>query len=147
MMSAETREDMDRAAGRRAAREHKTPFLLFSAETVAQDIYHAPLLGTHCPKGFRPATPAETGLSLDDHGIYGTENEVLFFVDSSGMGSAGEPALTLGELATYLQDVIARCPQLSFGIARTQEGQFQTHIKLFVQREMKQVRGRGRVLQ
>jgi len=51
-------------------------------------------------------------------------NEVqTFFVDSSGFGREGEPALTVGQFLSKVKE--------GFGYAITEEGQFQVYITEF----------------
>lgn len=134
MMSLETIESMDRQAARKASLEKRAPFVIFSADTAEQDLRHAPFLGGYCPRGWHRAKPADVGLDPNAHGIYGGSREVLLFVDKSGLGHPGEPALTLAEAGTYVRSALRHAADLglTLGVGLCKEGQFQVHVQLYV---------------
>lgn len=114
MMSPGVIHDMDLKAARKAAREKRVPLVL-----EAEDIeilktqwpsgvlekegkcLQFPFLGTYIPRGWK-----RTGRE--------------FFVDSSGFGGPGEPALTFER---FLEQV-----KPSHGYAITEAGQFQVYV-------------------
>lgn len=107
MMSPEMIRQMARRAAARAAREGKVPFLL-EAEDIADFRegvrFPFPFLGPYVPKGWK---------KVQEH-----------FVDSSGFGAPGEPALTASQFIERL--VIGR------GYAITEAGQFQVYVAEYI---------------
>lgn len=75
-------------------------------ESLVEEIRSIPNLGTYVPKGWE---------MVEEH-----------FVDSSGFGSPGEPALTFEQ---FTEVVMAADPDHGFGL--TQTGQFQVYIGEF----------------
>ena len=113
MMSGSQIADMSRQAARKAAREKKYP-LIVEAEDLkngiawAMKILQFPFIGTWRPRGYTP-----------------TEN--LYFVDSSGWGSAGEAALTQEEFFAKLRP--------GFAYAVVEAGQFQVYVQEYTVRK------------
>jgi hypothetical protein len=111
MMSLEMIEQMSRQAARRAAREGKYPLIV-----EQEDIEHArrslslgriprfgiPFLGTWKPRGWKA-----------------TSNR--YFVDVSGFGRPGEPALTQAEFVGKMR--------AGFAYALVEVGQFQAYVQ------------------
>lgn len=113
MMSLETIRDLSREAARKAARAGKVPFTV-EAEDIA-DLKSKgasaagkmfPFLGSYVPKGWKR-----------------TEREALFFVDSSGFGDPGEPAMTISQFYEALE--------AGKGYAVIEAGQFQVYVGEF----------------
>lgn len=105
MMSLQQIANESRRAARRAAREHRTPYIW---ET--EDIGHAfplpfPSIGTYRPKGW--------------------ELIETYFVDSSGYGAPGEAALTANQFIEKLK------PGLGYAIIEV--GEFQVVVGEFKQ--------------
>lgn len=107
MLSLSQIRAMARRAAARAAQEGRYPFLV-EAEDIADYREGAgfpfPFLGTHVPHGWKKVR--------------------AYFVDSSGFGAPGEPALTASQFIERL--VVGR------GYAITEAGQFQVYVGEFV---------------
>ena len=91
---------------RRAAREGKRPYILWpeDLESIRQaGRFPFPFIGSYVPRGWKLV---ET-----------------FFVDSSGFGAPGEPALTTETFAAKLE--------VGFGYAVVEAGQFQVYVGKF----------------
>jgi hypothetical protein len=101
MMSLATIRELAREQAERAASEGIEPLIIWDRE----DIRSIPNIGDHEPEGWE---------LVESH-----------FVDSSGFGSPGEPALTLDQFMAKL--VMGR------GYAIIQEGQFQIYVGEFIQ--------------
>lgn len=109
-MSLEMIRDMSREAAEVAATEGMVPFMVTSEDLddwrkwgMGEQRFPFPNLGDHRPKG------------------YEMTEEIM--VDSSGMGSPGEPALTVPQLLDRLK------PGMGYGITST--GQFQLYLGEF----------------
>lgn len=103
MMSTRQIEEDSRRAARRAAREHKKPFLFEEEDRGKMDHLKIPNIGDYRPKGWE---------------LVGT-----LFVDSSGWGSPGEPALT--------QDQFMNRMKAGMGYAVIKAGEFQVYVGEF----------------
>jgi hypothetical protein len=103
MYSLETIKEMNRERMTEAKEAGKVPMVY---DGVPEDLKHIPNIGDYRPKGWK---------LVDTH-----------FVDSSGMGSSGEMALTFDEFA--------RKAKKGRGYAIIEEGQFQVYIGEFVKR-------------
>lgn len=103
MMSAGAIQELQREAAQRAAREGKVP-LIYELGDGPDHLRHIPSIGTHRPPGYR-------------------ETKNLYFVDSSGWGEPGEPALTFDQFAGRVRP--------GFAYAIVEEGQFQVYIQEF----------------
>lgn len=108
MMSLASIEYESRKAARRAAREHKHPFVMFQSDIdLAQAgsmeaLRNIPFIGNYTPRGFKK-----------------TEN--LYFVDSSGFGGDNEPALSINQFLRKLR--------VNYAYAIVEAGQFQVYIQ------------------
>lgn len=133
MMSLSTIKALDRQAARKAAQAKREPFVIFSADTAEGDLRHAPFLGGYCPKGWRRAAQADVGLTTDMHGVYGTEREVLLFLDKMGVGGGGGD-LSLPQAGAVIRHALsyAAALGLTLGVGLCLEGQFQVHVQLYV---------------
>lgn len=111
MMSPETIDQMTRDAGREACEQQQKPYLIWPQDLTAWREGRGfpmpfPMIGDHEPEGWEP------------------EGDALF-IDTSGMGSPGEPAMTLPQLLNELKE--------GRGYAFTQQGQFQAYLQCFKQ--------------
>jgi hypothetical protein len=100
MYSLETIKSMNRETAKEAKESGKKP-LLYSG--IPEDLRSIPNIGDYRPKGWK----------LVD----------TYFVDSSGLGLSGEPALTFSEFA--------RNAKVGYGYAIIEAGQFQVYIGEF----------------
>ena len=66
------------------------------------------------------------------------------FVDHSGWGTSGEPAMTKDEFAAYVREQLAAGKRYGYGI--TDVGQFQLHLGVYEPLPKKRRRGKGRVV-
>ena len=112
MMSPETIRAVSRKAARESARNKVVPLLVEREdmdERLGEYIRGLPFIGYRTPRGYK---------KLD-----------TYFVDNSGFGREGEPALTFGE---FCEAVRKNGPGCSYAILEA--GQFQVVIGLFSQR-------------
>jgi len=119
MMSGATIRQFQREAAERAAERGTQPLMiwpedveLITAKVAIGELLRIqiPNLGDYVPDGWEPV--------LDDDG-----DEVSYFVDKSGFGAPGEPALTLEAFLLQLE--------AGFGYAMTEEGQLQCYVTKF----------------
>ena len=99
MMGLETIKAMNDEATREARREKASPYI--AVQDGDEGIKKAPRLGYFVPSGW--------------------EFVQEFFVDSSGFGAKGEPALTFGELLEQVKE--------GYGYGIGECGQFQLYIR------------------
>ncbi len=113
MMSGAAIAELSRQAAVKAAREHKRPLIVeqddldaCAAALAAGRVPNLgiPFIGSYRPRGYRPV------------------GEPLF-VDSSGFGAPGEPALTQAEFVRKLR--------VGFAYAVVEAGQFQCYVQEF----------------
>jgi hypothetical protein len=128
MMDLQTIRELSEESARAAEEYGKEP-MVFRAEQLEcakngdlSAISGIPDLGTYLPRGWSRVT------LKDGPGVYSGDNEGAgaFFVDSSGFGQRGEPALTISEFIEQLK------PGLGYGIVSV--GQFQVKIGAFAVR-------------
>lgn len=111
MMDLATIEAMSRKAARKAAAENLTPYVPYNADEVENyESFPFPFLGTLVPDGWE-------------------ETEDQWFVDSSGFGREGEPALTVEQFQRELYDYVVDHP--GYGFAVVGAGQFQVYVAAF----------------
>lgn len=128
MMDLATIDYLTKQAARRAAKVRKQP-QMFDARDLERaakgdfsGIAGIPNLGSYLPKGWkRVSLKDEEGT----HGVYMGDNSGFgaYFVDKSGWGSPGEPAMTVKELARRMKP--------GLGYAMVEEGQFQVKVGVF----------------
>jgi hypothetical protein len=111
MMSLETIDQMTRDAAREACDEQQKPYLIWPQDLEAWKRGEGfpmpfPMIGDYVPEGWE------------------ADGEALF-IDTSGMGSPGEAALSVSELINKLE--------VGRGYAFTQQGQFQAYLQKFTQ--------------
>lgn len=114
MMSLQTIAALSAEARSRAAKLRLEPYTIFSRDTLPVDVQHAPFIGSHCPRPWRRVGEA-------------------LFVDTSGWGSPGEPALTFDQLVaklTTLHDAQAAKGYV-LGVAFIEQGQFQGYLQVY----------------
>ena len=109
MMDTATIRDFQRQAAQRAARQNKVPYVPFDESDIDEKKLSIPNLGNYCPKGYK---------MIDD-----------VMVDSSGFGSPGEPALTMGEFLDRMRNDLKEKKNLGYAIV--EEGQFQVVVGVF----------------
>lgn len=86
-------------------------------------------LGDYIPKGWRRFNVNKWVEEWDLPCSYKFLKNGGLFVDSSGLGSSNEPALTVNELLNVMSQLLINRPNLGFGIVS--EGQFQLTIGVF----------------
>ena len=108
MMSPAAIRNISRQAAARAARNHQTPFMMEQEDLDETErvLRHIPFLGNYLPKGFE---------KVDE-----------YFVDSSGFGEEGEPALTFRQFCAKVQQNGS-----GYGYAITEAGQFQVYVGVY----------------
>jgi hypothetical protein len=109
MMSPETIRGISQEAAERAANEGQVPLLVENDDfdNLEEHIRKIPFLGDYVPEDWEICTDGEG-------------YEIHYFVDASGFGQEGEPALTFQQFCDRVQ--------VSRGYAITQQGQFQVYI-------------------
>jgi len=110
MMSLSTIRELSRQAASTAAKQHKVPYVVEREDIEDFKLngrisFRIPNLGDYIPRGWKR-----------------TEREPLF-VDSSGFGAPGEPALTQEQFINALKP--------GYGYAVIQAGQFQVYVGEF----------------
>lgn len=125
MMDTATIRAMSRKAARESAARKVQPMVLEQEDIddaksgVKSLVNGIPFIGERCPRGWRY-------VKLDDgHGVcmgYCSGNGA-YFVDASGWGSAGDPALTFDEFVEKIK------PGLGYAIVEA--GQFQVAIAVY----------------
>jgi hypothetical protein len=85
-----------------------------------------PKLGSSVPNGWKPADRRELE-QFWPKGVY----EAGLFVDSSGFGRPGEPALTIDQFQRGVLAAMDAGKRYGYGISSV--GRFQIHIQVFVQ--------------
>jgi hypothetical protein len=103
MFGIETINEMNREAGKKAKSGRKEPLLVYDTEQFAEQLRHIPNLGDYRPRGWKLVN--------------------TYFVDSSGFGQVGEPALTFGQFIEKMK--------VGLGYAIIEAGQFQVRIGEF----------------
>lgn len=115
MMSLADIARMADEAGRKAKRHGKKPLMvrdyhLSATEDLGGYLRYMPFLGPYVPKGF--------------------EKVDVYFVDSSGWGSPGEPALAIEEFYAKVREAGP-----DFGYAITEAGEFQVYVGRYKETE------------
>src|SRR5438045_2761413 len=111
MMSLDVIVALNEEIAAEAAQNDLVPFVPDGPESVDRwPPFPIPNIGYHKPDGWKR-----------------TDQE--WFVDKSGFGRPGEPALTVEQLKRELRSYIARHP--GHGFAITEEGEFQLYISAF----------------
>lgn len=105
MMDGASIRRLSQDAAKKAARDHTTPYIWEQDDFVEPERVRLPFLGTHVPRGWVMVN--------------------TYFVDSSGFGDAGEPALTREQFLKKLQ--------VGRGYAIIEAGEFQVYVGEFVQ--------------
>lgn len=118
MMSLNTIRRMSREAGRKAAAEGKTPYLVDMDDITAW-------VNT-LTEGSLPKLPFP---NLGDHEPEGWELVDTHFVDATGFGRVGEPALTI---PSFISKIVSP----GHGYAIRESGQFQVVIAEFKRAEV-----------
>src|SRR4030042_6549218 len=91
---------MQREAAEKAAKEHQVPYIVWQEDLDNMPPFPFPFLGDYVPKGWKLV---ET-----------------YFVDSSGFGQEGEPALTARQFLAKIK--------VDFGYALREVGEFQVVV-------------------
>lgn len=115
MMSLETIRELSESAARRARRARKepweaTPEALEKARNGDISAVKIPFLGNYSPMGWHR--------ERDKDG-----DAISFFVDITGLGHPGEPALTMAQFIAKMKP--------GFGYALIEQGQFQGYVGVF----------------
>lgn len=123
MMDLSTMDRLNRDAALNAAADNRQPFLITAADKAAAmggnfNTWNIPNLGDYVPPGWRRVSLSDKiGYRGYDRGLD------AFWVDSSGMGAADEPALTLNQFAAVLES--------GKGYAVVSAGEFQLYVGVY----------------
>lgn len=118
MMSLSTIREISREAAEQAAQEGLRPFVYFTTSEVDEfDRFPFPFLGDYSPPGW--------------------ELSETYFVDSSGYGLPGEPALTAEQFRDTIRARLAEEAEKggegqTLGWAVAEAGQFQVYVGEYV---------------
>ncbi len=114
MMSIETIHAMARRAARLSRERHQEPYHPQSLSEIDKfPPFPFPFLGPRCPRGWKRA-------------------DKVWFVDSSGFGREGEPALTIAQFKRELREWFEHHPACGFAVIEA--GQFQVYVAAFERR-------------
>lgn len=122
MYDLETIRRMSSAEARASRKRHDVPYI---PPVSGMETMKIPNLGDRCPKGWKRVNIIESGLPF--HGVYAGDNRDhgAYFVDSTGLGSPGEAAITVSEFLAQV-DTSGK-----YGYAVVEAGQFQVKIGVF----------------
>ncbi len=133
MMDGATMRALQSEAAAQAAADAREPLLIW-LEHVEDDILRIPNLGDYCPDSW-------TLCDMDDYAhlfeevpySWKLEGNAQLFVDSSGMGSEGEAALTMEEYADVVRRLVLAFEEEghNLGLALFECGQFQVHVGVY----------------
>ena len=116
MMDPTTIRHLSDRAARKAAKEKRKPYVFWNAEEARTATGVIPFIGDYLPKGWERVE--------DENG-----EPLTYFVDSSGFGTEGEPALTRrGFIAKIEKNIEAG---KGYGYALIETGQFQVYVGVF----------------
>jgi hypothetical protein len=108
MWSLETLDFFNREAARKARNAKREPYVPVLDEIAAYPPFPFPHLGPFVPPGWEQVEDA------------------TWFVDSSGWGQPGEPALAVEQFKDELRQYVSENPDHGFGIV--EYGQFQCYV-------------------
>ena len=118
MMSAGAIRQFQLDAAKRAAQQGLKPFVIYDDKEIDSfPPFPFPFIGEHKSKGWSK--------------LRGQED---LFVDTSGFGSDGEAALSIGQLKAELRRLIAAHAGQTLGFALVAVGQFQGYLRVYVRR-------------
>ena len=120
---AQIRQFQDDAA-RRAARSKKQPYVLWDeaeVDRLGEGPIRFPFVGGYIADGWEAVLDAD-------------EDPLQLFVDSSGFGAEGEPALTLAGFRRELKRLLREHAGQTLGFAVVQAGQFQVYVGVFAKK-------------
>jgi hypothetical protein len=135
MMSMEVARQMAREQAEQSALEGKEPYFMMDWDIeelrkgIDECVRSFPNLGTYCPDNWKRVN-LEDDLHLSGQGIYMGDNDGYgaFFVDSTGWGSASEPAMSLEELIRHVITI-----GKGYGYALVEVGEMQVKVGVFAQ--------------
>ena len=127
MMDLQTIRELSEDASKRAKRNKTQPVV--NVGTGAGE--GVPFIGRYVPKGWKRANLEDLGLIFGDRAIYEDEGDGAIFVDTSGWGGPGEPALTIPEFVALTKKLQADNPDKVLGFGLIEHGQFQGHVAVY----------------
>jgi|SRR3989304_2485919 len=118
MMSLDQIRSLSDEQAKRASAKKREPYVPFSREEVENyPPFPFPNIGSYKPLGWKE-------INYDEVGLDGP-----FFVDKSGFGARGEPALTAKDFKDTLLEFYDKLEGCGFAII--EEGQFQLYVGVF----------------
>lgn len=125
MMSIATIERFQAEAALRAANAKLEPWIVWPEDVGnLERLSRIPNIGTYLPDGWRRVDSVdEIGPHRSQYATGKPDGKRGYFVDKSGFGGPGDPALTVQEMADLLKP--------GYGYAIVEEGQFQITIGVF----------------
>lgn len=127
MMSPEVIRSISAEAARKAAKARKLPLMVEADDLLVDDnrlvrhVSKCPFLGDYLPAGYERVNARDLEQLPPKARHYNT-----LFVDMTGWGSTGEPAITLQEFAQVVRTL---GPGYGYGIA--DQGQFQVNVYIY----------------
>lgn len=110
-------------SAQKASQENKEPYVLWNEDEIDEfPPFPFPDLGDYFPED----CPEDWEYVRDDDG-----EKKLFLVDSSGFGSRTEPALTVEQFKSELQEVVEEYKDDVIGFGIYEQGQFQLHVAVY----------------
>lgn len=129
MYSIQTIRDMANKSARQAATSKRAPKLVepHDVGVLDQHLKGIPFLGDYCPKRWK-RIPASS-VAPNSFGTRGLVcGDEYLEVDTSGWGTKGELALTLGEFFQWVSEAAAAAP---LGFAIVEAGPFQVVVGVY----------------
>lgn len=112
MYSLETIIAMNNRTAEKAERQGKLPRIVRGPDKIDEmPPFPFPSIGDYEPEGWTP---------LD-----------IWFVDATGLGEPGEPALTVAGFKRTLKEYLVEHEEEDIGFAIIEEGEFQVHVQAF----------------
>jgi len=102
-----------------------------NAEEVKRHYSGRPLHLIRCPEDLRHSPDYSGGDMNEAAKHFRVKKHEEYFVDSSGFGSSGEPALTYQSFSGKVSDLLAQYPGRKWYAALSGVGQFQVYVTLF----------------
>ena len=129
MMDIDTIVALNKEAGNKAKKYGIKPTTFKQKKLDRFDLMEIEYLGNYVPKGWKRLDVNKYVMKWELPYSHKILDKGGVFVDSSGFGQPGEPALTIQQLISLMAKLLSNKPTLGFGIVST--GQFQITIGVF----------------
>ncbi len=124
-MSLALINQLSREAAVKARRAKREPLFLYpeDLEALENGRLTVPFIGDYVAKGWERVDNVDQLGLTQTHGVY----DWGLFVDHSGFGSYGEPAMRRSEFLCIAEELACR----GYALAAVEQGQFQTSVGVF----------------